>query len=573
MIHFFRYAALALTALGLFATTSHGQVLVDWIPGPGEPENYNIGANWVNNFVPQYSVTPAEIAQIINGGTAYLEDSLLNASGDGPAGLTMLGQSTLELRTTGVLEVAGPTLIQGANLAVQGGGQLQSEQLRIRNSFFRYTVTGDSNIAVAPVQVTHGAELSGTVVLDLEGLASFPLGQTINLIEAETVTGFYSPHVINAPTPGAGQGYRLTESSSGGRVTLGVTLQQLLVVTVDRQTGEAYINNPGSIPLEFDAIRLSSALGSLDDSQALSISGNYAVVATPHQISQLRTTPGSDTVTTGQLSLGKVYDPIAPTTFGTPFGEDLVFAYTTTGVDETIGLVEYINAPPSFNNAVLEVNQTTGVVTIFNDSAFDLEIEGYTITSQAGLLDATESPTVWNSFELQGLDGGAWDSSPASNSERLTELMNSGTSPLLAGQRRVLGSVYDIASGSEEDLSLTLLLAGGDGGNVVNGNVNFISTAVLPGDFNGDGSVDAADYTVWRNNLGAVNENALNGNGNGIGGVDADDYLLWKQQFGQMASSALAQAATSSPVPEPSTLLLTGLLGLLVCRRLVTAPR
>ncbi len=567
MIHFSRYAALAVTALGLFANISRGQVYVDWLPGPGVVENYNDGTNWAGNFVPQYSVTPAEVARIGNRGTAYLEDSLLNSGGDGPAGLTVVGQSTLELRTTGVLEVAGPTLIQLSTLAIQGGGQLQSDQFRIRDSFFRYTVTGESNIAEAPIKVTHGADLSGAVVLDLEGLASFPLGQTINLLEAETITGFYSPRVINAPTPGAGQGYRLTESSSGGRVTLGVTLQQLLVVTVDRQTGEAYINNPGGTPLDFDGIRVFSASGSLDGGEALPISGNYAVATTSQQISQLRTTPGTDTVTTGELSLGKVYAPVAPTTFGVPYLEDLIFSYTTSGVDETIGLVEYINDPVSFNNAVLEVNQTTGIVTIFNDSAFDLEIEGYTITSQAGLLDATESPAVWHSFELQGLDEGAWDSSPTSNSNRLTELISSGTSPLLAGQRRVLGSVYDVASGSEEDLSLTLLLAGGDGGNVVNGNVDFISTAVLPGDFNGDGIVDAGDYTVWRNNLGAVNENALNGNGNGIGGVDADDYLLWKQRYGQMAPSALAQGVTASPVPEPSTWLLTGLLGLLVCRR------
>ncbi|QDU88760.1 hypothetical protein Pla175_21420 [Pirellulimonas nuda] len=74
-----------------------------------------------------------------------------------------------------------------------------------------------------------------------------------------------------------------------------------------------------------------------------------------------------------------------------------------------------------------------------------------------------------------------------------------------------------------------------------------------PGDYNDDGAVNAADYTVWRDNLGAANEDALNGNGSGSGGVDAADYTLWKNEFGNGASGAL-QAAS---VPEPGAALLS----------------
>ncbi|QDU90593.1 PEP-CTERM motif protein [Pirellulimonas nuda] len=52
------------------------------------------------------------------------------------------------------------------------------------------------------------------------------------------------------------------------------------------------------------------------------------------------------------------------------------------------------------------------------------------------------------------------------------------------------------------------------------------------GDFNGDSSVDAADYTVWRDNLGQTEGDLLGGNGNG-GTVDATDYELWKTHFGE----------------------------------------
>lgn len=69
----------------------------------------------------------------------------------------------------------------------------------------------------------------------------------------------------------------------------------------------------------------------------------------------------------------------------------------------------------------------------------------------------------------------------------------------------------------------------------------------LAGDFNGDGMVDVADYTVWRDNLGAGDESSLNGAGDGLNGVDIEDYNLWKTNFG-------LPAATLSSVPEPGAL-------------------
>jgi hypothetical protein len=76
----------------------------------------------------------------------------------------------------------------------------------------------------------------------------------------------------------------------------------------------------------------------------------------------------------------------------------------------------------------------------------------------------------------------------------------------------------------------------------------------LAGDYNSDGTVDAADYTVWRDNLGAADETVIGGNGDGLNGVDQGDYLVWKSNFGTIAGpmgggSSLGQV----PVPEPAT--------------------
>ena len=76
----------------------------------------------------------------------------------------------------------------------------------------------------------------------------------------------------------------------------------------------------------------------------------------------------------------------------------------------------------------------------------------------------------------------------------------------------------------------------------------------LPGDFNGDGIVDAADYTVWRDNLGAADESAIMNRGDGLNGVDEADYFVWRSNFG--ASSPAAGQTSATATPEPSSLLL-----------------
>ena len=78
----------------------------------------------------------------------------------------------------------------------------------------------------------------------------------------------------------------------------------------------------------------------------------------------------------------------------------------------------------------------------------------------------------------------------------------------------------------------------------------------IEGDFNGDGIVDAADYTVWRDNLGADESTGiLNGNGDG-GTVDNSDYALWVANFGNTAPPASAEVSQTAAVPEPTSLIL-----------------
>ena len=89
----------------------------------------------------------------------------------------------------------------------------------------------------------------------------------------------------------------------------------------------------------------------------------------------------------------------------------------------------------------------------------------------------------------------------------------------------------------------------------------------LPGDFNGDGWVDAADYTTWRDHLGDGDESALNGNGDGMNGVDAGDYTLWVDSFGTHNEGGGSLGAGNVPEPASVTLMAMGLIGLATARR------
>lgn len=85
----------------------------------------------------------------------------------------------------------------------------------------------------------------------------------------------------------------------------------------------------------------------------------------------------------------------------------------------------------------------------------------------------------------------------------------------------------------------------------------------MPGDFNGDGTVDASDYAVWRNNFGTTVNAYTLGDANGDTLVDIADWQIWKQNYGQQA----AQLAAAQTVPEPSSIALLVLFGVAAAAR------
>lgn len=91
--------------------------------------------------------------------------------------------------------------------------------------------------------------------------------------------------------------------------------------------------------------------------------------------------------------------------------------------------------------------------------------------------------------------------------------------------------------------------------------------SVLAGDYNDDGMVDAADYTLWRDSVGLPAGTLPNDpNADGGGTIGSDQYATWRTNYGLSAEDA---ALSSSAVPAPSALvaLCVGVLSLGVTRR------
>ena len=122
-----------------------------------------------------------------------------------------------------------------------------------------------------------------------------------------------------------------------------------------------------------------------------------------------------------------------------------------------------------------------------------------------------------------------------------------------------LGDLFEIVSATEgvngqfSSIDLPTLGGGLDWEVIYNSNsVQLQVVAVLAGDYNFDGVVDAADYTVWRNSLGSTGT-GLVADGDGNGTVGPEDYTIWASSYGNTSSTS---ASSSQAIPEPTCMLL-----------------
>jgi hypothetical protein len=217
---------------------------------------------------------------------------------------------------------------------------------------------------------------------------------------------------------------------------------------------------------------------------------------------------------------------------------DLLFAMEDPGDSAARGLNLILNNEPNNGNLNLRVNGDGSVQTVTSTpSTTWVDVPNLSSAVQFSVDanndgDFSDVGDVLNVYRMV-LRGNYTTESPEYtvllSQANQTELALSGTTNLWFGGRPAAGS-------SISSVSISAQMSGGD---YLVDQVFLRMLGATPGDYNGDGAVDAADYVVWRKDPAA------------FGGPDG--FETWRSNFGNSSGGGSSVIADST-VPEPTNL-------------------
>jgi T5SS/PEP-CTERM-associated repeat protein len=455
-------------------------------------------------------------------GTLRIADGITVASASGYLGF--------QVGSAGAATVTGPgskwsnsgTLYVGysgsGTLNVQNGGQVSDYQGQIG------TYSGSTGAATV---TGAGSTWTNTFTLFVDsGTLKIQAGGQVT--SAESFIGNYSTGTAIV----TGAGSKWTNSSS--------------LIVGYHGSGTLTVSDGGTVTAQ------SLTIASLSSVQ-LNISGSGMIVLGDATTTGSVINNGSINLYAGQSLAGGVYTPISEFA-----GRAL--AWSGSGVVNAYGGTWNATAMTFTASAATQLNAGvsgaagSGQRLLFADSASGKQVEaGFGAISSgttfsASLSTAAERGSLTNTAGFTGSILSAWDFATNLTNTPVLLSFNIGTGQANPQIWQLAGGTWKTCSpsvssyGSDGVLCFTASTFGGFAvvGNMVGDNI--------PGDINGDGLVDVADYNIWAANVGRTGATWSQGDLNGDGLVDVADYNIWAANVGETAST-----------PEPATLSLLAL--------------
>lgn len=276
--------------------------------------------------------------------------------------------------------------------------------------------------------------------------------------------------------------------------------------------------------------------GSFTGSGTILLNGDATVAADTTVGPRLWFTTGSDTTVNGTHVLA--IDKVAIIDAGAAVSGTGTVRINT-GASATLDAGALMNAGVE-NRGRLNVDSAVGTAEVLE---FAQTVAGRLVVDIGGA-----SPSEFDRLNVTTLAtlGGKID----------VQLVDLGGGPFIpsAGQSFLVLSAGSGFGGTQFDAEILPKIGGGLSLDIEYDTKKIIVVVVgVPGDYNLNGVVDAADYTIWRNTLGQ--EGAwLAADGNRDGHVSALDYDVWKTHFGEAAGSgagARRSCLADAGVPEP----------------------
>lgn len=420
----------------------------------------------------------------------------------GVADVDVLSQGKIDATTVVTLGSSSET--GNVEFDISDGGQLIAKEVNALNKSATTVSNAGKILLKSNGKLLMGGSAAHPATLTIEsgGELTAQGGATLTQFRP----GFHGKAIVNVNSGGIVDVEHI-EVGSAGQQAVGGTQVTISGASSLISASNSLIVHPG-------ATVTAAADGRIHVQNAAAINGTVDVLAGSMQIGPIVGGP------VGEVS-------VFPG--GTLSGRGLIKGklHVQGGVDAFTGRITGGRIQPGNSPGTLTIE---GDLIVEENTIIELEIGGLVADAEYDVFNVLGNADIDGNVLLKFIDGFA-----PSIGDQFT-LINAATSTIAPDIY-----VRNLAPGWQYDISQ-------QGGAWM---VNSLSNAVFirPGDYNRDGFIDAADYTVWRDTLGQAGfELAADGNDDGV--VDPLDYAVWQGNFGTIAGSA---AASHAAAPEPST--------------------